>query len=58
MRYSKRFGSNESGATSIEYAFMAGLIIAVCIVGIATFGFSVNDLFGLSASEITSAFGG
>lgn len=35
----------ESGATSVEYCFIAGLIIAVCIVGIATFGGSLADLF-------------
>ena len=57
MSIIKTFFTDESAATSIEYAFMAGLIIAVCIVGIGTFGVSVNQLFAVSRDAIVAAFG-
>ena len=57
MQPIKTFLNNKSGATSIEYAFMAGLIIAVAIVGITTFGVSVDELFRFSRDAIVAALG-
>ncbi|HXS07182.1 MAG TPA: Flp family type IVb pilin [Rhizomicrobium sp.] len=42
----KAFLRNESGATAIEYALIAGLISIVIITSITSVGSSVNGLFG------------
>ena len=51
-----QFFSDESAATSIEYCFMASLIIFVCIGAIALVGVEVLDLFTTSNADMTNAF--
>jgi pilus assembly protein Flp/PilA len=41
----KRFLSDESGPTAVEYAVMLALIIVVCIVAIQTLGTSASNTF-------------
>ncbi len=47
---------SESGATSIEYAFMLGLVILVCIVGIGVFGLATNSTMQDNATRIETSF--
>jgi pilus assembly protein Flp/PilA len=47
-----RFIRSEDGPTSVEYAVMLGLIIAVCLVSIRTFGTAVSTSFSTSANSI------
>ncbi len=49
-----RFIRSEDGPTSVEYAVMLGLIIAVCLVSIRTFGSGVSTSFKTSANSIAS----
>ena len=39
----KRFLVSEDGPTSVEYAFMAAFIIAVCVAAIGNVGQSTNE---------------
>ena len=50
--------SDESGATSIECAFMLALVILVCIVGIRLFGLATNATMQNNASRIESSIQG
>ncbi|MGN6449725.1 MAG: Flp family type IVb pilin [Brucella intermedia] len=50
-----RFRKNESGATAIEYALIAGLIAVVIIVGAQTLGGAINDKFDDIASKVENA---
>lgn len=45
----------ESGATSIECAFMLGLVILVCFAGIRLFGMATNDTMQKNAGRIGSS---
>ena len=55
--FKRFFVQDETGATSIEYAFVAGLIIAVCIGTITVLGVSLNDLFVLSRDQLVAYLG-
>ena len=46
MNIVRRFITNESGATAIEYGLIAGLIAVGCIVAFIGFGGSLGGLFG------------
>ena len=50
---SKEFLLSESGPTTVEYAVMITLIIAVCILSIRMLGFSVRDIFFLVFNSLT-----
>jgi len=52
----KAFLVGESGTTSVEYAVMLALIIAVCIAAITVFGNESNNMWGNNSSQIQSAF--
>lgn len=54
-RLVRRFASDTSGATAIEYALIATLIGAALIVGAQTLGNSVNQLFVDTSSELTDS---
>ena len=41
----KRFLLSEDGPTAVEYAFMAGFIIAVCVTAVGNVGQATNGLF-------------
>jgi pilus assembly protein Flp/PilA len=41
----KRFASDESGATAIEYGLIAALIAVVIIAGVSTLGTKLNAKF-------------
>lgn len=41
----KRLLADERGATAVEYAILASLIIAVCVAVILNLGETTNDLF-------------
>ena len=45
MQMLKRFLANESGATAIEYALIAGLISVVIIGAVTTTGTKVQNAF-------------
>ncbi len=47
VQRSKEFLVSESGPTTVEYAVMISLIIAVCILSIQLLGVSVRDIFFL-----------
>jgi pilus assembly protein Flp/PilA len=49
-----RFVQSEDGPTAVEYAVMLALIIAVCLVGIRSFGSSLNGSFTNTANSIAS----
>jgi pilus assembly protein Flp/PilA len=44
-KFVKSFAANESGATAIEYALIAGLITVVAIVALQGVGTGVNRVF-------------
>ncbi len=46
---------SESGATSVEYAFVAGLIFAVCIAGISAFGLATGKQMQDNATQIEAS---
>ena len=52
---SKRFITEEVGATAVEYAVLIALIIAICIIVIAAIGREVNEGFTKLNSRLTSA---
>lgn len=45
MKFFKRFGKDESGATAIEYGLIAALIAVVIIGGASMLGTSINKQF-------------
>jgi pilus assembly protein Flp/PilA len=47
-----RFLQSEEGPTSVEYAVMLGLIIAVCIVTIKAFGDHTGGIWANSQSKL------
>jgi pilus assembly protein Flp/PilA len=54
----KKFVKNESGATAIEYALIAGLIGVVMITAAGTLGTNVSTRLGNIAGQVSSAAGG
>jgi pilus assembly protein Flp/PilA len=52
-----KFRKNESGATAIEYALIAGLIGVVIIAGATTLGNNISDKFTSVGSKVTAAGG-
>ena len=49
----RRFLKSEDGPTSVEYCFMLGFIILVCIVAIGLLGDATHSNFKDSADKIT-----
>lgn len=50
-----RFTKDESGASAIEYAVIAGLIIAVAAGAISTLGTDVQEVFSGVSTTLDSA---
>ena len=53
-----RFMKDDSGATAIEYAMIAGLIAVVVLAGILLLGDSLTGLYGTNEDKLGSAIGG
>jgi pilus assembly protein Flp/PilA len=51
-RSCENFLRNENGPTSVEYAVMLALIIAVCIAAISTLGSNANGTFTVVGSAM------
>ncbi|MFZ4070359.1 MAG: Flp family type IVb pilin [Caulobacterales bacterium] len=57
-KFIKKFVKNESGATAIEYALIAGLIGVVMITAAGTLGTNVSTRMANIGSQVSSAAGG
>ena len=57
FQHLKKFLSDESGPTAVEYAVMLSLIVAVCLLSIRAMANATAASFDASAVEIGSAFG-
>lgn len=51
----RRFVTSEDGPTSVEYCFMLGFIILVCIAGITSLGDTTHGLYQRSYDTIMAA---
>lgn len=52
-----RFLASEDGPTAIEYALMAALVMAVCVLAVDAVGDKLTDSFTNSSNSINSATG-
>lgn len=52
----RKFLSDNSGATAIEYGLIASLIALAIIVGVGGLATALSDLWGGNNSAITQAF--
>jgi pilus assembly protein Flp/PilA len=46
----RRFGKNAKGATAIEYALIAALIVGILVTAVSILGANVNGLFLAAAA--------
>lgn len=53
----RRFLSREQGATVIEYGLIAALVSVAAITALGSMGDSLDTLFSLVSSELTTAVG-
>ena len=49
----RKFVTDESGATMVEYAVMVALIAAICIAVITTLGKKANNAFSTVNASLT-----
>jgi pilus assembly protein Flp/PilA len=54
----RMLGHNERGATALEYALIAALIVLAMIGGLSQLGGGVNGKWGKLAQNVTDAMGG
>ncbi len=54
----RRFCAEETGPTTVEYAVMLALVVAVAIVAVAAVGLATKDSFDEFNSEFDGAVGG
>ena len=52
------FIKDENGATAIEYGLIAALVSVACIAALTALGSSLQGIFNMVSSELTSAAGG
>ena len=52
------FVRDEDGATAIEYGLIAALVSVAAIGALSALGDSLNTIFDMVSSELTSAAGG
>ncbi len=52
------FVRDEDGATAIEYGLIAALVSVAAIGALSALGDSLNTIFNMVSSELTSAAGG
>ena len=53
-----RFAKDEDGATAIEYGLIAALVSVAAIGALTAMGDSLNTLFSMVSSTLSSAAGG
>jgi pilus assembly protein Flp/PilA len=51
----KRFMTDESGATMVEYGLIVALIAVIAAVGVGQFGISVNENLFLMAATLAES---
>jgi pilus assembly protein Flp/PilA len=51
----KRFMTDESGATAVEYGLLVALIAVVIITAVTTLGTNLSSKFNTVATDIASA---
>ena len=56
MRRIKQFLCSEDGPTTVEYAVMLSLILAVCLTAIMSVGENVSSSFDDSQAELNTHF--
>ena len=54
----KKFITDESGATAIEYGLIAALVSVAAITALTTMGESLKGMFQSVATELSGATGG
>ena len=57
MSFVKRFMTNESGATAVEYGLIAALIGVVIIAGAGALGTALNNKFQAIGNTVTNPGG-
>ncbi len=50
----RRLPADDSGATAIEYALLAGFIATVIIVAVASLGTTLDTLYGDANTKLTT----
>lgn len=55
MDVSKRFITDETGATALEYGLIAGLISLAVVAGATTAGTAVNQIFTAIGTKLGAA---
>jgi pilus assembly protein Flp/PilA len=55
LKFVKRFASDESGATAIEYGLIVALIAVVIITAVTTIGTNLKTAFGKIATSTAAA---
>jgi pilus assembly protein Flp/PilA len=50
----KRLFHNQEGATAIEYALIAALVVLACVAAFTSFGDSSNGMWGKINNEVSS----
>jgi len=55
IRCARRFLRDEEGPTAVEYAFMAVLVIAVCVLAIVALGRNTSGVMTNDAQKITNS---
>ena len=53
----RNFGSQEDGATMVEYGLMVALIAVVCLVAVTALGVNVSGIFTVIAAAVTGTAG-
>lgn len=58
MRFLRRFGRDQSGATSLEYGLIISLIFLVIISAVTAFGNHSTGVFNKAMNAIRTGMGG
>ena len=51
-RAARRFASEESGATTVEYAILVAFVVLVCVAGVAAFRVPAGSAFSSNTTSI------
>lgn len=54
----KKLSRDERGVSALEYAILAGVIVAAVGVGLASFGDDLKDVFESLTTKVTSTIEG
>ena len=58
VHHTRRLWSDESGATSIEYALILGLMFLVLLTALSAFSDASTGLFSVTMKKLRNAMGG